>query len=88
MPPTDDVSHSDIYHKLGSLEGKVEALLLQIGDRRTEIEDLFNRLRSVETRMAWAVGAIALLTFLGPLALEALQVPRHAWPGGSLEHRR
>ena len=74
MPPSNDVSHSDIYHKLGSLEGKVEALILQIGERRDEINGMFSRLRGVEIRMAWAVGVIALLAFIGPLALQLVQV--------------
>lgn len=72
MPPSNDVSHSDIYHKLGSLEGKVEALILQIGERRDEIRGVFSRLRGVEIRMAWAVGTIACLTFVGPLVLKIL----------------
>jgi hypothetical protein len=74
VPLNEDVSHGDIYHKLGSLEGKVETLILQASDRRTEISSLFSRIRTVEMRIAWGVGAIALLTFIGPVFLEFLQV--------------
>lgn len=81
MPPSNDVSHSDIYHKLGSLEGKVEALILQIGERRDDINGMFSRLRGVEIRMAWAVGVIAFLTFVGPLALQMIH------PATLQEHR-
>lgn len=91
MPPSNDVSHSDIYHKLGSLEGKVEALILQIGERRDEINGMFSRLRGVEIRMAWAVGVIALLAFIGPLALqlvEVLQANPHQNHHAPVERRR
>ena len=76
MPQERDVSHSDIYHKLGSLEGKVETLILQIAERRDEITGLFGRLRTVEMRLAWAVGVIAFLAFLGPLLVDIQQIPR------------
>ena len=55
MAAQDDVSHGDIYHKLGSLEGKVEALLMQLGERRDDINNVFGRLRQVEHRVAWAM---------------------------------
>jgi FtsH-binding integral membrane protein len=76
VPQERDVSHSDIYHKLGSLEGKVETLILQIAERRDEITGLFGRLRTVEMRLAWAVGVIAFLAFLGPLLVDIQQIPR------------
>ena len=76
MPPERDVSHSDIYHKLGSLEGKVETLILQLAERRDEITGLFARLRNVEMRLAWAVGVIAFLAFLGPFLVDLQQLQR------------
>lgn len=77
MPAPDDISHGDIYHKLGSLEGKVEALLLNINERRQDINGIFTRMRQIEHRMAWAMGAAVVISFLIPYFVKALEPRIH-----------
>jgi len=78
MPVPDDVSHGDIYHKLGSLEGKLEALLLSVGERREDINGLFARLRQVEHRVAWAMGAAVVISFLVPYLVNSIEFKSQA----------
>jgi hypothetical protein len=77
MAIPDDVSHGDIYHKLGSLEGKLEAVLISLGERRDDISGIFTRLRQVEHRMAWAMGAAVIISFAAPLVINAMQPRLH-----------
>jgi hypothetical protein len=77
MAANDDVSHGDIYHKLGSLEGKVEALLISIGDRKEDINNVFSRLQRVEHRMAWAMGAAVVISLIAPHIFNAMQPRLH-----------
>lgn len=77
MPAPDDVSHGDIYHKLGSLEGKVEALLISIGERRDDINNVFSRLRQVEHRLAWGMGAAVIISLLVPHVIGAMEPRIH-----------
>lgn len=71
MAQNDDISHGDIYHKLGSLEGKLETVLVQLGDRREDIAAVFIRLREVETRVSIGIGVMAILSFLVPFLITA-----------------
>lgn len=80
MPLHDDVSHGDIYHKLGSLEGKLEALLLSIGERRDDINGIHTRLRTIEHRVAWAMGATVVVSLLVPHVFKAFEVRVHPDP--------
>lgn len=73
MPANDDVSHGDIYHKLGSLEGKMEALLISSTERRAEISNVFSRLRQIEHRVAWAMGAAVVFSLVAPHLLQQLE---------------
>jgi hypothetical protein len=77
MPAPDDVSHGDIYHKLGSLEGKLEAVLISIGERRDDINSMFSRLRQVEHRLAWAMGAAVVISFMVPYLIRAMEPKIH-----------
>jgi hypothetical protein len=86
MPASDDVSHGDIYHKLGSLEGKVEALLISISDRKDDINNVFSRLRQVEHRLAWGMGAAVMISLLVPYAINAMQPRLHI--GAPVERHR
>ena len=86
MAANDDVSHGDIYHKLGSLEGKVEALLISISDRKEDINNVFSRLQRVEHRVAWAMGAAVVISLIAPYVLNAMQPRLHL--AAPVEQRR
>jgi hypothetical protein len=77
MPPADDVSHGDIYHKLGSLEGKLETVLIQLSEKRGDMAAVFSRLREIETRVAIGVGLAIGLSFLIPFAINAASPRLH-----------
>ena len=77
MAVNDDISHGDIYHKLGSLEGKVEALLINISDHKEDINNVFARLRQIEHRVAWAMGAAVVLSLIAPHVFNAMQPRLH-----------
>jgi hypothetical protein len=80
MAIPDDVSHGDIYHKLGSLEGKLETVVIQLTERRSDIAAVFARLREVEIRVAVGVGVAAVLSFLIPLLVNATSPKLHIGP--------
>ena len=86
MAANDDVSHGDIYHKLGSLEGKLETLLIQLGERKSDLAAVFVRLREVETRVAIGVGIAAVLSFMIPLIFTAVSPKLHI--GAPIEQQR
>lgn len=71
MSEFDDVSHGDIYHKLGVMEGKLESVLLQLSQKRDDMTGVFTRLRSVETRVAVGLGVTLCLTFIIPIIITA-----------------
>lgn len=71
VPANDDVSHGDIYHKLGSLEGKLETVLIQLAEKRSDITGVFSRLREIEARVSVGVGLAVGLSFLLPLIINA-----------------
>jgi hypothetical protein len=77
MPVVDDVSHGDIYHKLGSLEGKLETVLIQLGEKRSDMGAVFTRLREIETRVSIGVGLAIGLSFLIPFAINAAAPKLH-----------
>jgi len=73
MQQAEDVSHGDIYHKLGSLEGKMEALLISSNERRADISNVFSRLRQIEHRVAWGMGAAVVLSLIAPHLLQLVE---------------
>ena len=80
VAPNDDISHGDIYHKLGSLEGKLETVLIQLGDKREDIAAVFTRLREVETRVSIGIGVASALSLLIPLLVTATAPRIHFAP--------
>lgn len=77
MPPNDDVSHGDIYHKLGSLEGKLETVLLQLGDRKSDLGIIFSRLREIEIKTAIGIGIAIAVSSLLPFIINAAAPKLH-----------
>lgn len=65
--PEHEISHVDIYHKLGSLEAKLDAVMSNVIDYKENLNEAFIRIRKVEDKMIWMVGAVAGLTLIMPL---------------------
>lgn len=73
----DHVSHGDIYHKLGTMEGKIESVLVQMAERRNDMNNLFTRMREIETKVAVAMGAVAILSVAMPFIIDAMNPRIH-----------
>lgn len=71
------MSHGDIYHKLGTMEGKIESVLVQMAERRNDMNNLFTRMREIETKVAVAMGAVAILSVAMPFIIDALNPRIH-----------
>lgn len=76
----DHVSHGDIYHKLGTMEGKIESVLVQMAERRNDMNNLFTRMREIETKVAVAMGAVAILSVAMPFIIDAMNPRIHLQP--------
>ena len=84
MSDNESVSHGDIYHKLGTMEGKIESVLLQLAEKRSDVNNLFARVREIENKMAWGMGAVAIVSIIVPMIISAIgpkihltQPPQH-----------
>lgn len=73
MDPQDTpVSHVDLYHKLGKLEGMMEAMASSVSAFQVAIKDIHSRIDAVERRQSeleknksTQAGALTTLTVLG-----------------------
>ena len=63
------VSHVDIYHKLGSLEGKLDALITRTTEYRNDLQTAFNRISTIENRLAWVMGGAAVISIVVPVLM-------------------
>lgn len=77
MPGPEDVSHGDIYHKLGSLEGKLETVLIQLGEKRSDLSILFSRIREVEGRIGIGIGIAIAFSFAAPFLIQSTSPKIH-----------
>jgi len=65
-----EVSHGDIYHKLGTLEGKMDALIARVTEYNEDLKVAFDRIRALERRQAWTMGAAAVISIAMPLLIQ------------------
>jgi len=72
MGPDEQISHADIYHKLGALEAKMDAIVTRVTEYSADLANVFTRLRELETRTSWALGAVAALSLVLPVAIAIL----------------
>ena len=77
MPEPHEVSHADIYHKLGSLEAKLDAAITSVIDYKTSLNEAFDRIRRLEDKTIWMVGAVAGLAIMVPLIVNILGTSFH-----------
>ena len=71
-PQEPSVSHVEIYHKLGTLEGKLDALITRTTEYRNDLQTAFNRLAIVENRIAWVMGAAVVVSALVPIVINII----------------
>lgn len=69
MPEQHEVSHADIYHKLGSLEAKLDAAIGSVVDYKSTLNEAFGRIRRLEDKTIWMVGLVAGLSVMVPLLM-------------------
>jgi hypothetical protein len=80
MPPEHDVSHRDIYVRLAELGAKIDSVLAIMAERKEDVariskdlDALFDRQRTLETRLAQIAGVGLVLAVLMPVV--ATMVP-------------
>ena len=56
LQPPEKISSADIYHRLGSLEGKMDSLLLNQANQKEDIEECFKRINDLERNMNKTIG--------------------------------
>jgi dihydrofolate reductase len=64
------VSGSDIYHKLGALEGKVDALIARTSEYRLDLQTAFDRITAIENRQAWIMGGAVVISAIMPIIVQ------------------
>lgn len=83
-----EVSHGDILHKLGVMEGKLDAMHQSLAQKHTDIADAFRRLGEVEKRVAQGVILAIALSLVMPLAMTAVNPRLHFGPEPPAEARQ
>lgn len=63
------VSHEDIYHRLGSLEGKLDSAITKMADFNRGLNDCYDRIRLVEANVNKAIGIAIVLSIFIPLLI-------------------
>ncbi len=69
---SDHISQADVYHRLGSLEGKLDAAISQMSSLRSDINVAFQRIRKIETQVNRFVGIGLVLTIIIPAGITYL----------------
>jgi hypothetical protein len=77
-----EVSHGDIYHKLGALEGKLDAVIVSVGEKRTDLGEAFRRINALEQGLAKWAGIALVASIIIPLVVSAA-APRIHFPSAS-----
>jgi hypothetical protein len=77
----EQISHGDIYHKLGGLEGKLDAVMISMSEKKTDITEAFRRIRLLEARVAQGVILLVCVATVSPLVWTALDPELRLKPG-------
>jgi hypothetical protein len=78
--PEHEVTHGDIHYKMGVLDGKLDALILSVGEKRSDLSQAFTRLSDLEQKMAKWVGVALACSLIIPIVVSAA-APRIHFPG-------
>lgn len=79
MAEPQEVSHGDIYHKLGALEGKLDAVIASVSEKRTDLAEAFKRIGDLERGLAKWAGIALAASIIIPLLVTAA-APRLHFP--------
>lgn len=85
MPGDHEVSHGDILHKLGVMEGKLDAMNVSMAQKHTDIADAFRRLNELERRVAQGVILAVVASLVMPIIV-AMLAPRIEFGPASPSH--
>lgn len=85
--PEHEVSHGDILHKLGVMEGKLDAVHQSLAQKHNDIADAFRRLGEVEKRVAQGVVLAIVLSLVMPLVVTTMNPRLHFGPEHQVEAR-
>ena len=77
MAEGNEVSHGDIYRALGTLEGKVDSVVLQLGQKRDDLAEAFRRLGEIEKKVAQGVVLCVVLSLIVPMLVTAASPKLH-----------
>jgi phage-related minor tail protein len=83
--PEHEVTHGDILHKLGVMEGKLDAVHQSLAQKHTDIADAFRRLTEVEKRVAQGVILAVILSLVVPFVVSAASPRLHFGSEPSVE---
>ncbi len=86
--PEHEVSHGDILHKLGVMEGKLDAVHQSLAQKHTDIAEAFRRLGEVEKRVAQGVVLAVFLSLVMPLVVTVMNPRLHLGPEPPVEARQ
>lgn len=67
-----EVSHGDILHKIGQMEGKMDALILSVSEKKSDLSEAFRRLTELEKRVAQGVILAVVVSMVTPLIWQSL----------------
>ena len=73
--PEHETTHGDILRAIGSLEGKLDGIISNMANNRSDILTLFERLNRAEQRIAQGVILAIVVSFVMPIAV-AMIAPR------------
>jgi hypothetical protein len=73
----DGVSHGDIYHKLGALEGKLDAVIASVSEKRSDLADAFRRIGELERGLAKWAGIALAASIIIPMIVSAAATKLH-----------
>jgi uncharacterized oligopeptide transporter (OPT) family protein len=66
------VTHTDIYHRLGVIEGAIQGINLQLAQKRDDMSTVFSRLRFIEAKVAVGIGIAIVLSVAAPIVVTAM----------------
>jgi hypothetical protein len=77
MPGDHEVTHGDILRAIGTIEGKLDAMHSNLGQKHTDIAEAFRRLGEAEKRIAQGMIIAVSVGVIFPLVWQAMGTQVH-----------